>query len=124
MFGLSTLMTRIIIGSLGVALLLLTFQVTSCISAKREAAQGKVDKAQQGATINSAKDAISTQSEVYQNETASRDLDQKNAEEIRNAEGANAQVAAPVDRAGRSSLCRRAAYRDSEQCRVFRTTTP
>lgn len=117
---LSQTLRYVLIGAFVIALLFVIFQVRACADADRRATQERIEDGQQGAALNSAKDALNTQSEVNANEVQSRELDRSNAEEIRNAEGANEPVAAPVNDAGLRSLCRRAAYRDNERCRVFR----
>ncbi|MEM6494845.1 MAG: hypothetical protein AAF650_10750 [Pseudomonadota bacterium] len=68
------------------------------------------------AAIESGHDAANTVGNVGARAQASDALTQSNSEEIRNAEGANQDVDPGVARAGRRSLCRRAAYRDKPEC--------
>jgi len=104
-----------------VILLLAFLQVRSCSQARQKAAQSKLDKGQAGAAQESAKDAIATQGEVTTFQSKSEDLARANEKEIRDAKGADAAVDPAVRDAGLASLCRRASYRDTEQCRVRRT---
>jgi len=117
---------RIIIAAVTAAIVvfLLLWGPAACQRMRSQGAQSKVDQAQSGAQRNSAADAISTQGQVNQNETVSRDLDRTNQEEIRNAEGASDPVRKPVADAGLHALCRREAYRDSERCRLLRAPAP
>lgn len=68
------------------------------------------------AALESGRDAVGTVGNQAAAERAADDLTRSNADEIRNAEGANAPVADPVDASGRASLCRRAAYRERPEC--------
>lgn len=98
----------------------LVFYIPSCLQKQRAAAdQNRVDTAQAGAAQASGNEAAYTQMAVNANEVASEQLGRDNEKEIRNAEGANAVVAAPVRDATIASLCRRAAYRDSPKCRML-----
>ena len=107
-----------VLAVIGLAVLLTVLQVRSCITAKRDAAQLKVGKAQAKAFAASATDAIGTIGAVAERERAGEDLTRSNEKEIRNAEGASDPVPPAVHDAGLHALCRRKAYRDSEQCRV------
>jgi maltose-binding protein MalE len=120
MFGLSTLVSRILMAVVAVALLFGILWLHSCSQARQRAAESRVERAQGKATVESAKDAIATQTATQAKERASEDLTVKNAEEIRNAEGTNVKVAPGVNDAGLRSLCRRPSYHSSERCRVFR----
>ena len=98
----------------------LAFAIPSCLQKQRSAAaQNRIDKAQGTATVESAREAGQVQASVNANEVASEQLGRDNEKEIRNAEGANAVVAAPVRNATIASLCKRAAYRDTERCRLL-----
>ena len=101
-----------------VVLLLGALQLRSCVQARQQAAQSKVDDAQHGALQNSAADAVNTGAGVAANQMASEDLTRANEREIRNAEGAGDAVNAGVRDAGLRSLCRRAASRNDPRCRV------
>jgi Flp pilus assembly protein TadB len=110
---------RLVIAAAVALILLLGFlQVRSCQQARQQAAQSRVDKAQTGAVVESAKDAIATQGRQQRDFEASEDLTKQNTKEITNAKGADIQIAPDVSAAGLASLCRRAAYRDHPRCRV------
>jgi hypothetical protein len=93
--------------------------VRSCDKHRNEAAQARVDQGQKGALANSAADAIDTVGNAAARERASDDLTRSNAEEIRNAPGANAPINPAAHDAGLRALCRRQAYRDSKRCRLL-----
>ena len=93
--------------------------VPSCIAKHRaQAAQARVNAAQGQAAVESGKDASEVQATLNRNEMAGEALGRDNERSIRNAQGANAVVAAPARDAGIASLCRRAIYRDNPRCRV------
>lgn len=85
-------------------------------SMRSAATEKRVERAQSGATVESAKDAIATQGAAQERETASEELTKTNEKEIRHAEGANEPLPGAVTAAGRDSLCRRASYRSSKYC--------
>jgi hypothetical protein len=117
MFGLSTLVTRIIIGLAVIALVLGVFQVRSCQHARQKAAESRLQREETKAVVESAKDAIATQARSQANERASEAMTQDNEKDIRNAQGAADPVNPAARDAGIAALCRRAAYRDSPRCR-------
>lgn len=119
MFGLSTLATRIAVVAIFVICVLGFLQVQSCQRERTQAAQSRVERGQTEALSSSAKDAIAAQGAAAARERASEELTRTNEKEIRNAEGADAEVHPAVRDAGLRSLCRRAAYRDSERCRLL-----
>lgn len=86
---------------------------------RAQGAQARVDHAQTAAMTNSAADAVNTAGAAADRETQSEDLTRSNQQEIRNAQGANDPVNPAVRDAGLRSLCRRAAYRGSERCRLL-----
>lgn len=108
-----------IIGFVLVLLLLIAAitTVSRCTSGSQKRAQSRLDAAQDQAATNSAADAVNTQAGVNANSTASEDLTRSNDADIRGAEGANAQVGAGVDAAGRKALCKRKAYRNHPKCK-------
>lgn len=79
-------------------------------------AEAKLRGNQVEAAQASGKDSVNTVATAGAREAASRDLDRANEGDIRNAEGADAAVAAPVRDSGLASLCRRASYRDNPKC--------
>jgi hypothetical protein len=93
------------------------FTVRSCDKRHARAAQSRVDHAQAEAASNSAADAIGTVARSGEASAASEDLTRSNGEQIRAADGANQQVGAGVDAAGRAALCRRQAYANDPKCK-------
>ena len=116
MFGLSSTVSRVIVG-LAFALCIVGFlYVQSCQGKRMAAAEKRVEQAQTSATVESARDAIATQGAVGETQAAGEELTRTNEKDIRNAKGADAAVDPAVRDAGLASLCRRAAYRASERC--------
>jgi len=101
-----------------VALLLavLLFGITQCRSGRNAAEEARVSNGQAEAMTESAADAIGSVGALKARDTRSNDLTRENFDAIRNAPGADAPVDSGVHGAGLDSLCRRAAYRGSEQC--------
>jgi len=93
--------------------------VRSCDKHRSLAAQSRVDEGQKGALANSAADAVAVVGNAADREASSEALTRSNEQEIRNAKGSNAPVDPAARDAGLRSLCRRAAYRDSERCRLL-----
>jgi hypothetical protein len=79
-------------------------------------AEARLAKNQAEAAAQSGADAVNTVAGAADREAAGDALTRSNEAEIRNAEGADAEVAAPVNDAGLAALCRRAAHRDSPRC--------
>ncbi len=103
-----------------VLLAIAAWAIPSCLAKQRNAAsQARVDRAQATATVESARDASATQSTVNANEVASEALGRSNERSIRDAQGSDAAVSPASRDAGLLALCRRKAYRDSEQCRLL-----
>ena len=119
MSGLSTLAARALAGLAFLLCVVGFLYVQSCQRARVAAGEKRVERAQSGATVESAKDAIATQSNVAEAQSAGEELTRTNEKEIRNAKGADAAVDPAVRDAGLASLCRRAAYRSSERCVRF-----
>jgi hypothetical protein len=94
------------------------FGLSRCMSepARREATAAKVDATLSDARAASGKDAVDAVAGGATRDAAIERVTRENDDAIRNAPGAGATVDAGVDGVGRASLCRRAAYRDSEQC--------
>lgn len=115
-------MQRMLATGLLILALLVTILIagpTACNKIRSMGAQGRLQQGQTEALSNSAGDAIAAQGAAAARERASEELTRTNEEEIRNAKGADAQVDPAVRDAGMRSLCRRAAYRDSERCRLL-----
>ncbi len=113
---------RLTLGVLGIILILalVAFGTSQCAKRRDAASQARMDAAQGQAASESGRDASEAQSRVNANEVASETLSRTNEKEIRSAEGANEAVAPAVHSATIASLCRRAAYRDNERCRMLR----
>lgn len=97
----------------------LAFAVSQCSQRRDQAAQSRVDKGQAAAASESARDSISTISNVSENEAASEDLGRQNEKDIRNAEGASDPVNPAAHNAGLRALCRRKAYSNDPRCRML-----
>lgn len=115
------LTVRIVAMIVGALLIIavLIFGLTECQKRRSQAAQARVERSQTEALSNSAADAIGAVAASGANQVASEGLTRSNEREIRNASGANDAVNPAVRDAGLRSLCRRAAYRDSERCRLL-----
>lgn len=105
--------------TLGLLVALIIFGVTQCQNARVAGKKAGISADQTEALGASAADAIGTVGDVSGRSTDSDTLTRENADAISNAEGADAPVHDDVRDAGRSSLCQRAAYRDSQQCLQF-----
>lgn len=108
-------LTRILIGFAVIAALIWLYNfVTAAPKAEAELAGNQVEAVQR-----SAEDAIDTVGAAGERETASEALTRSNDKEIRNAQGADAPVAAPVRDAGLASLCRRSSHSRDPKCVQF-----
>jgi len=106
---------------LALALLLgLIAGVTSCRHRAVRAAAARIETAQQGAATASGHDAIETVSAAAARDAAEDTLTRTNEKEIRDAQGAGQPVDPAATRAGLDGLCRRAAYRDAQRCKLRR----
>ena len=76
----------------------------------------KLGAAQVEAATDSGRDAVGTVAGHARTSEQIDNLTRSNAHDIFEAEGAGAPVATGVRDAGKRSLCKRAAYRDSQQC--------
>jgi uncharacterized protein HemX len=103
---------------------LVWFGLAQWQKARTAATESRLQQAQSGATVESAKDAIATQGAAAARETASEDLSRNNEKDIRNAEGSADPVKPAARDAGLRAVCRRAAYRDSERCRLLLSPAP
>ena len=106
---------------LGLAVLMLVLAgPAACKRAARLAAEKRIATEQQQSSSANARDAIVTTGASAERERHSTDLTIRNEREIRNAQGADQPVDSSVTGAGLDGLCRRAAYRDGERCRLRR----
>jgi len=103
----------IAIAVVAVLLLIALSSIRSCTTAKTET---KLAKSQAGAAIESGTDAVETVGNRAQSDATTDAITSENDNAIRNAEGANAPVAAGARDAGFASLCRRAVYRSDPKC--------
>lgn len=97
-------------------LLVALLSLGKCVYDQRAKTEVRLSKGQTGAALESGADAVGTVGQQAASETAADRVTKENEDAIRNAEGADAPVAGGVRDAGLDSLCRRAAYRGSEQC--------
>ncbi len=117
-FALRTIVTVAAI----VALVIVCIAIPSCLQKRRSAAaQAKVEAAQGKAAVESGKDAINTAGNVSERQSKGEAIGRENERNIRNAQGSDTKVDSAAGRAGLDSLCRRASYRDSEQCRMLKS---
>ena len=108
------------------ALILLAVLVapSGCDRARRLAVEQRVERVQREAQTASARDAIAASEQAARREQHSESITATNEKDIRNAPGASLPVDPLATGAGLDSLCRRAAYRDSQRCRLRRPASP
>lgn len=104
----------------GLILLLLIAGPATCHRLRDAQARARLSEEQARAASGSGQDAVATVGAAAHRDQQSDDLTTTNDLEIRHAQGANAPIDPAVHNSGIGSLCRRAAYRDSEQCRMRR----
>lgn len=92
---------------------------TACRRLRSLDAERRLAATQAGALRQSTADAVATVDAAGRRERETADLDRQNQREIHDASGANAAIDPAVHRAGLRGLCRRAAYRDGERCRLL-----
>ena len=90
----------------------------ACRKINAEAARARLGEATAKAASRNGQDAVATVGAAARREQQSDALTQTNEKEIRDAQGANAPIDPAVRDAGLASLCRRAAYRDHQRCRL------
>jgi hypothetical protein len=107
-------------------MLVIMLVVSRCMAepARQEAAAAKVDASLSDARAASGQDAVGAVAAAGAREAESEQLTRENDNAIHSALGAGAPVNAGVADAGRRGLCRRAAYRDSEQCKRLLSARP
>lgn len=98
-----------------IAFLLLLWALYSAITAKPKA-EARLARNQAEAASQSGADAVNTVGRAGDREAAGDALTRSNDKDIRDAEGADATVAAPVRDAGLASLCKRRAYSRDPRC--------
>ena len=107
----------IMAGLVIVAIVAILLFLSQCEKRRSEGAQSRVDSSQSGAQSASGKDAIATQGQAGERDRVSEEVTRENSRAIHNAQGAGDKVNPNVDRAGRSALCRREAYRNLTECK-------
>ena len=90
--------------------------LNQCSDSRQVAVEADVTENRGDAAADSAADAIGPAGAVNGRDTASDDLTRRNGNAIDDAPGADTPVDPGVHNVGIGGLCRRAAYRDSEQC--------
>lgn len=98
------------------AIVLALMFLTQCATTRNAKTEANASKGQAGASMASGSDAVDAVGNVQASEQATDQVTKENNDAIRNAEGADAPVAAPVRDAGLASLCRRASYRNDPRC--------
>lgn len=114
--SLTTLGRRVVIGAAIASLVFAFLSVRSCQTAQTAKTEAKLATGQTGAALESGADAVGAIGRTHQSEVRIDVITQENERAIRQAEGADAPVSDAVHAAGLRALCRRAAYRGSEQC--------
>lgn len=109
-------LAKILIGLVVLLLVAAIVAQRSCSEALTARTSASLATGQAGAAIESGHEAADTIGNRMANDADTDAITRENDDAIRNAEGANAPVAAPVRDAGLASLCRRAAYRGSPKC--------
>lgn len=112
----SSLVATLILAGLAIALVVGGYFAVKAFFQGGLKTQVTLGKNQGQAISASGHDAVDTLGNTMADEQAADLVTKENDDAIRNAEGANAPVAAPVRDAGLASLCRRAAYRGSARC--------
>ena len=95
---------------------LIGLTVHSCTSARQASTEANLATSAGEASVGNGKDAVNSISGAAARTADTDKTTLENADAIRNAEGADAPVNPAVRNAGLDSLCRRAAYRCTEQC--------
>jgi hypothetical protein len=104
------------------ALLIAFIGPAMCRKANHESARARLGEEAAKAASQSGVDTVATVGAAARREAQSNDLTRTNEQEIRNAQGADARIDPAVRDAGLDGLCRRAAFRDNERCRLRRAT--
>ncbi|WP_265587125.1 hypothetical protein [Sphingomicrobium arenosum] len=113
--GLSSLLRAALVAVLVGALLL---PLACQRQARQAAAQARAEREGARAEAAAGREAVEAVGAHARAASDSEALTRANDKEIRDATGADAMVDAGVHGAGLDGLCRRAAYRDDERCRL------
>lgn len=100
------------------AAVLVTAGPAACRKIRGLEAERRLAVERKDAATASGADAVETVGSAAARERASDTLSDTNEREIRYAQGADVRVDDRATAAGIDGLCRRAAYRDSERCRL------
>ena len=92
----------------------------ACRKLHTDQARARLGEEQAHAASKSGEDAVATVGAAARREQDSDQMGENHEQEIRGTPGADAPVAIAVRDVGLGSLCGRAAYRDSERCRLRR----
>jgi hypothetical protein len=113
---------KLLRGPLGLALVgvlamgLLLWALGAISSGKGARVEARLNASRADAAISSGADAAQSVGRQASTEQAADAVTKENDRAIHQAPGADAPVAGTVHGAGLDSLCRRAAYRNSQQC--------
>ncbi len=102
-----------------IAIIALWWLVSSWFSGQSAKTEAKLGRNTTEAAIESGRDAVNAIGEQGAAEDATDRITTENTDDILNAEGADAPVAAGARAAGLRSLCKRAAYRERVECMQF-----
>ena len=105
------------IGLLVLFMVMAVLLLGQCEKRREEAAQARLEKEIGAAKDASGADAINTITAREAAAVESENLTRNNERDIRTAPGAGDRVNSGVDLAGRKALCKRAAYKDTPQCK-------
>ena len=92
----------------------------ACRKLHDEQARARLGEERARAASRNGEDAVATVGAAADREQQSDQMGEDHEKAIRNATGADAPVDPAVRDVGLGSLCQRAAYRDSERCRLRR----
>lgn len=110
------MITRTVTWAIGAVLLLLLALWAYNALTRDAKTEAKLGRNQAEAASEAGRGAVNTVATAGARETDGEELTRSNEKEIRNAEGADAQVHGAARDAGLNSLCRRAAYRSDPRC--------
>jgi len=95
----------------------------ACRKLHTDQARARLGEEQARAASKSGENAVAAVGAAAKREQQSDQMGEDHEKEIRGTAGADAPVAPAVRDVGLGSLCGRAAYRDSERCRLRRPAT-
>ena len=103
-----------------IALLITLAGPAACRKLNSESARARLGEESARAASRNGEDAVATVGAAARREQQSDALTRDNEREIRDAQGAEVRLDPTVRDAGLGGLCRRAAYRDDQRCRMRR----